>query len=164
MVIYRLPPESEDSKNPFSKNEEKRHFPEFVYIDDDKQHDYEPHHEEETAASSLQDLLKKKYPYNLRVITFFISFLALLLSSVSLIFLVLNTCLAALLFFQNERLNLNLKKCLRAFNKCLVFFLGFFVATFNPGFGFGIIILFFMMQGEQLSDPFMGRLFKMYQK
>lgn len=166
MVIYRLPPDSDAPKNSSSKKEKEEihHVPEFVYIDDEDTYEYESTFSgmREKGSDSLQDLVKRRYPAKLRVITFFISLLALLFTCVTLIFLTLYVCLSGLLLFQNDRLNFYLKKCFNVFKKSLVFFLGFFVATLSPGFGFGIIILYFIMQGEKMSDPVMGRIFQMY--
>ena len=64
--------------------------------------------------------------------------------------------LATLLFFQSEKVNGLVKSLWGLYRKALVYSLGTFAATFSPSFGFGIIVLYYMLRGESMEgDPFM---------
>lgn len=149
-----------------AKEDEPVH-PDIIFVDKTKQtHEEGEGQREETFSQeqyyqSFQKLEEMRYPTALRVLTFFAAaglvLAAGLLAVLSAFFFVLS----AVTLFQVERLNQLAKIAWSGLQKVAAFFLGFFVATFSPALGFGIIILYFMLRGEGASDAILNRVMGM---
>lgn len=44
--------------------------------------------------------------------------------------------------------------------KAVVIALGLFIATLSPAFGFGMILLYFVLQGEEINNSFLNQMMK----
>lgn len=148
MAIYR------------SDNNKPQHRPEFIYIDERKERE----RREEVLSdkrsnyfTKLQEIDNIKYPFYMRIFTVIWSVLFALGAIAALVaFMGVFLC-AALCLFRWQRCNSVLAKLSDNFYKLLVFSLGTFIGTVSPPFGFGIIVLYFMLRGEDVENSIFMR-------
>jgi hypothetical protein len=135
-----------------SNDKQPRHKPEFIYVDEQQERVKRSemlHDARGDYYEKLQHIENFKYPaLVLRLLTLVWSVifaLSALLLSAGVVF---TTALAVLCLFRSAKFNAWRKKVWDFFRKSLVFSLGTFIATLSPPFGFGVIVLYFMLRGE----------------
>jgi hypothetical protein len=109
---------------------------------------------------SFYRMEKRSYPLPFRAFTFTASIILFICSAIVTLFFVISLGIGLLGLYQNEALNRPLMKFWGILKKILVFAMGFFLASFNPAFGFGFILLYFMMHGEKVNPILMSRFMK----
>lgn len=157
MVIYRFP-SNEGDKDAKDKQFQGK-LPDFIYIDDDKSNGSKSKSQSDAEYfEALKKLNSGSYPAFLRVITFIGAFILTIWSVGLLIGFLFLSLLSILTFFQWKDLNQSLPKFWKVLCRMSAFALSLAVATFSPGFGFGITAVYLLMQGENPESGFMGRI------
>lgn len=169
MVRYEFPSGNQD---PSSKNGDPnknggmtpQKLPEFIYIDDIQ---IEPDQEEsrkstreENLYASINELEKARYPWLLRVLTFFASLVLVVVIPILLIVVLCNALFAFGLLWKFEPFNKQTIRYWKQLKKAVVIALGLFIATLSPAFGFGMILLYFVLQGEEINNNFLNQMMK----
>lgn len=167
MVRYEFPTGSPDphsmseseSNGEHKEDSTKRNEPEIIYIDDIS---IEPELEESTAQeqfySSIHELGKgKHYPLFMRILTFFASLALLILLPFFMLFAAAHGLVAGLVLFRNSASNAKARYYWKQLKKTIAVTLGLLIATISPSFGFGIIILYFLIQGEEIQNSFLNQ-------
>lgn len=158
MVIYKFPPQGKD---PESKGNEERKLPDFIYVDNgDHYENFQggAWRERKEYLESIQKLGKGKYPFSLRILTFFASLATFFTSCIALILCLPAFIIAALLLFQVKKVNAVLKKYWKLFKRTLVISFGLIISSFSPSIGFGIILLYFLILGEKINNRFLAHM------
>lgn len=130
-------------------------MPDYIYIEEE--HRQSSRTEKGDYFQTIETLSKKQFSVGLRVLTAFMSIGALAIGLVLAVVCLVSGALAALLFFQSEAFNANFRRHWKWFRRACAFLLGLSVATFSPTFGFGILILYFMLQGEKFDNRIISR-------
>lgn len=161
MAIFKLPPESGDDSNRKTEASRDKHKPEFIYLDEHS----EQYWEGETQGhaeyfESLNQLGKAHYPFTLRLFTFAASLVLGVCAIALLAASIVSFALSGLFLRTNEGLNATCRRYFGVFQKLVVFSLGTLIATFSPPLGLGMIVLFFMIRGEQIESNFISRFVK----
>lgn len=136
-------------------------LPDAIYVDD--VHQYE---KRKTFSGKMeyfekiQKIEKGGYPFFLRIITAVGGTLILVWSLLLAVFTAFITVLVAVCFFASDQLNQNVKNLWKMLGRMCVFSLSLFIASFAPAFGFGVIALYMMMNGENVEASFMSRILK----
>jgi hypothetical protein len=102
----------------------------------------------------LSSLRQHHFPFAIRILIFLTVIGIAVAALFAAVLALINTALAGILFFQNEQINIQMRKSWRNVGKLLVFTLGLIIAVFNPPFGFGIIVIYLMLRGENLNSSF----------
>ncbi len=102
----------------------------------------------------LSNLRHHHFPFAIRILIFLTVIGIAVASLFAAAFALINTALAGILLFQNGQINIHMQKSWRNVGKLLVFTFGLIIAVFNPPFGFGIIVLYLMLRGENLNASF----------
>jgi len=133
--------------------------PEFFFVGDQEETqdvEYSEFVEKERIFQQFKKLDEASYPFFLRILTligsailFIVSLIPLAMTAVYLVF-----CLVS--FFQVKALTGLLKRVWSNFQKLLVMGIGFLIATFIPPLGFGLILLYVMLQGDKLKGDRMA--------
>lgn len=164
MAIYKFPPTEGENGSPHKHSEsESRKFPEFIYIDDMGQRAHskgDQKQEKMQSFESIQQLNKRHYPYGLRIFTFMAALSSFCVAALTFFLVVAVFLIAIVCFFQIEAVNKILSNLWKLFRRGLVFSLGMFIATFSPSFGFGIVFLYFLLNGEKMNNKIISRLFE----
>jgi hypothetical protein len=140
------------------KKEEPIHQPEFIILDGNAEPESQSSQREYFEA--LNRLESKHYPLSLRFM--------LLLAAIAVIFVVLFYILASVMawlvacltFFSLETQVDHLHKTWKACKRLTVVALGLVVAIFSPAFGLGMMLLYFLMHGENINEGIIGRVFR----
>lgn len=147
------------------KNEEPEKFegklPDAIYVDD--VHQYEKRQGfsgKMEYFEKIQKIEKGGYPFFLRIVTALGGTLIFVWSFFLAAFAAFITLLAAVCFFASDELNQNMRNLWKMFGRMCVFSLSLIIATFAPAFGFGMIALYMMMNGENVEASFMSRILK----
>lgn len=138
------------------------HHPEFIILDDSQEY-----MQRERGGSRrseyftvLQQLNGIKHGWSVRLIAF-ATFLFMLLSSAFVcVLFVVALVFAGLAFYQSAELNKRLRKSWKNVKKMLAISLGLFLAILSPAFGFGVIILYLMLNHENIQQTFFTQVFK----
>lgn len=141
------------------KHEKKK--PEFIYIEDHRvEGEFGPEAEGGYSEyfESIEKLGQAHYPWFLRMLTLLLS-IGLAVWSVILALITLALAVLDLItLYKVDNFGKTGKRYRKMMSKTVVGALGCFVATFHPPFGFGIIVLYFMMLGERLSQDMMSKM------
>lgn len=167
MVRYEFPtgghdPRSVSKRDSTGENQEDsttRRDPEIIYIDEVS---IEPELEESTdhgqLYNSINQLEKVHYPFFLRLITFFASLALLILLPLFALFVAAHGLIAGLLVFKNPTSNAKAWYYWKQLKKTAAVMLSLLIATISPSFGFGMIILYFVLQGEEIHNSFLNQI------
>lgn len=132
-----------------------REKPEFIVIEEpDEAESKEYYH-------SFMSLERSHYSPLVRFFFFLGSFLIVCFSFLLLILSVFYLVLNAATFFQVASFKQQLIRIWGRYKTVLVFSLGLFIATLSPPFGFSIILVYFMLQGQRLENTMMSRFMRM---
>ncbi|MBS4168763.1 hypothetical protein [Parachlamydia sp. AcF125] len=169
MVRYEFPSGNQDPSsqkgNPHQTGgSTPQKLPEFIYIEDlqrgAEQEEIRKNPGEEKLYSSINQLEKKHYPWVLRAITFFASLFLLVAIPFLLVVVLCNALFAVGLLGKFEPFNRQTIRYWKQLKKATVIALGLFTATLSPAFGFGIILMYFVLQGEELNNSFLEQMMK----
>lgn len=143
-----------DREDDFHSEEEKPHMrPQFIYIDE--QHEWRQEGDftggEHDYIHSFEKLRKGKYPLALRITTFVVSFWCLFAAILVFLIFLMGVVLGVVTLFRVEGINMRIRYLWNGVAKLLVFGCGLFVASFNPPYGIGLVLLYFMMKGQELN-------------
>jgi len=166
MVRYEFPtgdhdPHSVPKDGSLSNGERKDSSkePEIIYIDDVY---VEPETNESTSQqqlySSINQLEKTHYPFFLRIITFFAALALALVLPLFALFVAAHGLIAGLLLFKNATSNTKALYYWRQLKKTAVVMLSLLIATISPSFGLGMIVLYFVLQGEEIHNSFLNQM------
>jgi len=160
MTIYKFPADFGRGKD--HKKEKKRplHHPEFIDIDDIQDDDLFFEEEDPQHTSSLAWLESVQLPPLVRIFTMGLS---IALFTGSFLLLTLSTLFAIttiLTLKQIPFINKNLHRYWRYCKRLFVTALGLVITVFSPPLGMGFIALYFGLQGEDVENNFIGKLFK----
>ncbi len=171
MAIYKLPPSDDKDKNSNNQNDpSQRKLPKFIFIGDEQsstahQHHHRAHAEAGETSTPKQDpfltaqsLVTKNYPWIMRALTFIISILGVMLAFGILVLCATMVIIAGGLLFQYEEANKTLISYWKSFRRTLVCSWALFIASFSPSLGFGILFLYFALQGEKMNNSFLNRI------
>lgn len=134
-------------------SQEKRKMPEFIVVEDaTQQQEYFRPKGPEMSFQAFRNLEAGKYPLMLRVLFLGLSVIFGFLAFLFGVLLLVSLFLSAITLFQFQgSIDYN-RQLWKRIKKVLVLALGFFVATFSPPLGLGIIMLYFMMLGEEINS------------
>jgi hypothetical protein len=167
MTIYKFPPDSSENDYINKSNEEREdkkiRKPEFIIIEDDNSREDGIFSGPASAQlfDSLKKLRKMKTPWFLRVCTIIVSASSLIIASSLACILIVSLLLSFICLRQWKHLNFLIEKGWMVCKYLLVTSLGTFIATLYPSFGFGTILLYFLMIGQGLDSNLMKRFMKM---
>lgn len=128
-----------------SEENSRTHHPEFIEIDDRADH-------WQRRRAVLFEAQKRipPFPFWLRLLCFFGSFLALFWALLCLISWSMTTIFCAFTLFRLRYFVVGADRLLQGFLGGLVLANGFFVATFSPYLGMVIIMAYFMLNNEDV--------------
>jgi len=167
MSSYNTPPGSEKEPEGMGHSEGKseRKMPDFIFVDqahhnDNKRIGDSSYQDPKHMFGSIQTMAKGKQPFYLRILAFLGTFVMLFGCVLVLMITLIAFFFSLILFRQSDSLNNQANIAWRSFKKAVVFTLGCFVCIFNMSFGIGIVLMYFMLSGEQLSHRFMQEMTK----
>jgi hypothetical protein len=138
------------------------HRPEFVIIDDDR---FEQGHEGEASQEggsfyeSLNKLHEVKPTFSIRIACLISSVLLFMYTAFIGVLMLIAFALMVVTFGYFKNVVKGFVNFWNLFIKLFVISMGLFVGFFSPTFGLGIIILFFVLQGDR-EDPLLSRIIK----
>src|ERR1700733_8987960 len=154
-------PQRNPGDNGAKRGSEKRKLPEFVYVDVDREDEAKKFSGfEEQYFRSFQALKHKGSSISVRITCLLGSLLLIVTVAFAVPFLLLFAILNALTFFKMKLFWLQTKKLWMYLKRALVVTLGFAVAVFSPSFGLTIIMIYFLLQGQQMENQFMMKLMR----
>lgn len=154
MVIYKFPPEGQDEYNDAS--EQKAKMPDYIYVEEDDQSNaFSAQYKE--YYNALNRLQKYNYSWGIRLACLFVTALMTVYIALMGLLFLFTGALAALMLFRSESANIHFQQYWRRFRRSVVIGLGTCVAIISPAFGFGIVVLYFMLHGDKLNDTFFSR-------
>jgi hypothetical protein len=145
------------------KREERKrevHEPEVIILDQEGKKSNKNKEEKEEYISVLQELGKKHYPFTMRLLAFVTTFFVAGATLLALFFALLGTLIAALVLFQNPKVNDSMLKSWKNVKKLLTITLGVAISIFSPSLGLGLIMLYFMLQGEHMNKTIFTKVFR----
>ncbi len=161
MVIYRFPPESNESDSS-KKTSDKQpgKMPDFIYVDD-----VSSQHENWESASREAPLSggfasQAGYPLFLRFLTLFAASFLTVWVGVQIVLFLIATAIATVLLFKSPSAILMMKKTWRSIGRSSAYALALFIATLSPAFGFGIFALYALQSGEDAKETPFGKMFQ----
>jgi hypothetical protein len=170
MPSYKIPSDN-DSENDLNGPEEpkvERKIPDFIYVDHGPQDDAHKigatPQDPRQMFGSIETMTRGRHPFYLRLLaflgTFVMIFLSVIVFAVALVFIALSLLFVRQSTYMNEQARVAWK----FFKKAMVFTLGCFVCIFNMSFGIGIVLMYFMLTGEKLSNRFVQEFSKQQDK
>lgn len=151
MVIYRLPSDEGKTKSGSSYSDAKK--PDYIYVNEGADEGSSLEHEEnEEGFQKIQQLKNLHFSYGVRLFTAFFCFLAFIFTCVSLVFCAVSGAISAALLFRNEICNRAFQRYWKWLRRGAAVALGLFVGIFSPNFGYAILLIYFMLQGEQFEN------------
>lgn len=161
MVIYRFPQESGDgqsSSDGRGGRQSEAKSPDFIYIDEERKNGAGAFQGDRIFAQEKEK--KPVYPFLMRFATLVIA-AALTVWTLLLFAVFLATaCFAAILLFQPSVASRLASRIWGIICSMSAYALAFYVATFSPIFGFGILGLYTMQHGKAPGSGIFGRFFK----
>jgi ABC-type multidrug transport system fused ATPase/permease subunit len=165
MTEFKIPPGHENGAKGGSGDFSSRKFPEFVVLDaeeDSKQRQRDS--KEKEFLDSIFRLKKQHYGFALRIFfvflgLFFLIALALVSIATFVVFL-----FALLGLFQVGSFNAAFSRAWKSFRVVFASTLGMFVAVLDPAFGLGIVVLYLMLNGENVKDGMMSRIINIHSR
>lgn len=137
-------------------NEPKRVIPEIIIEDPSSAGGH-------VGADIYYDTLNKlkvtPFSPGMRVLLFVLSLVMATAAIIVLCVALLYTVLSAILFFHSSNFNTMMQHSWRGVWKFLVFTVGLLLSVFNPVFGIGIIVLYFMVNNEKMDGFFINKVF-----
>lgn len=133
--------------------------PEFIFVGEQEEHqdvEYSEFVERERIFQQFKKLDKASYPFFLRILTLVGSVLMFVVAIIPLAMTLVYLAFCIVSFFQVKSLTGLLKRVWSNFQKVIVMGIGFLIATFMPPLGFGFILLYVMLQGEELKGDRMA--------
>ncbi len=144
-------------------DEPPKHQPEFIYIDERQERAKRAESLQKASGAYIEKLQlidNRKIPFIFRFLSLLWSFAFAAGAALLFVLCVVLFPIAILLFFRWERLNAFIKRQWTLMGKLLVFSIGTLIATVNPPYGFGIIVLYFVLRGEDIENNALMRLIK----
>ena len=155
-------PTGEDSEKAKEKPEAERKMPDFIYVDDHHQTDTDKigstQQDPNQMFGSIQTMAKGSQPFYIRLLAIAAFSFVFCGSFVVLLGFLIYLTLSLLLLRQSDFLNKQTSVSWRAYKKMIVFALGSFVSIFNLSFGLGIVMMYFMLNGEKMNSRMMDEL------
>lgn len=160
MVIYRFPQESGDgqgSSDDRGGQHSEAKSPDFIYIDEERKNG---------AGAFCNRIVgqekenKANYPFLMRFATLIIAAALTVWTLLLFAIFLAAACFGAILLFQPSvprRLTIRIWGVICSMS---AYALAFYVATFSPIFGFGILGLYTLQQGKTQGSGIFGRFFK----
>jgi uncharacterized membrane protein YqaE (UPF0057 family) len=143
------------------KPEEERKRPEIIYIDaiedDEDVREKTKGPENLLNGSALFALKDAHFPFALRILAIIVGAVAALIAAIGFVGSAVWFAISLVMFRQMESANAQALKAWRAACKWTVITLGCVLAVFNPPLGVGLILLFFMYRGEEMSGAILSR-------
>jgi hypothetical protein len=137
---------------------EQRELPEFIYIETENHEEQGSRGYQEEFRASFDKMEGRNYPFSVRLVclisALFLLFAVLLTTPFLLVFFLINLVTVFQLTAFWERT----KQLWNAYRKLFVTLLGLFVAVFSPAFGLSIIMMYFMMRGQQSDQQWVSRI------
>ncbi len=138
--------------------EPKRHIPEFIFLETEQDEPRKGFRDtSEDFKQSFKTIQGQSYPAAIRLVFFFFAFVLVLFSMIItpivLFFIVFNF----LTLFKLETFNRNAQQLWNAYKKLLVMGVGLTLAVFSPPLGISVIMIYFMMRGEQFGNVWVNR-------
>lgn len=153
MVVYKFPTESNEEKS--EPKGEKAKIPDYIYVDESPEEN--PWGDKEEYYQTIHKLTGQTYSWGLRVFCAFAAIVAWLYVLLMLLLSGITGAIAAVALFSSPAINAKFYRFLKLLCRGSAVFLGTFVAIFSPTFGFGILILYFMLQGEKMDERILSR-------
>lgn len=129
--------------------------PEFIYLGEDEEgpidFEYSERIERERTFQEFKKLKYGSYPFFLRILTFFGGVILGITSLIPLLLSIGTLVLCILTLFRVDSVTQHLKDYWGRFRRLFVVTLGMFLATFMPALGLGLIMLSYMLEGEDYS-------------
>ena len=139
------------------------HHPEFVILDGTED-EAKPHPDllesQREYLEAISRLGSHHYSFPLRFMLFLMSLGVGLAALFYLFATFMALVVSSLTFFSLETQVAHLKKCWKGCKKLAIVALGILVAVFSPPFGLGMILLYFLLHGENIDQGIVGRVFR----
>ncbi len=139
-----------------SREKEQTKEPHVILLDD--QQSERNYQEGKDFFDSFHRFEKATYPMPFRFFTFTASLTLFLSSAILACFLIISLFIGLLALYQSPTLNGPIHRIWKILRRLLVISLGLFIGSFSPAFGFGIVLLYFIMQGEKLNVSILSRM------
>ena len=158
--------ENEKSPEDFDNREtegkaRKIHQPEFVILEGGGESfsSGTTNKEQLEYIETLQKIGKMSFGWPVRIMCLSATIIAAASALVVFFFTVLSVLLASLALFMMKDVNAYMLKAINNLRKLLAITVGLFIAVFSPPLGLGMIVLYFMLHGEALSNGLFNRIF-----
>lgn len=143
-----------------SEEDKQVHEPEVIILDQEGKQSNKNNEEKGEYIRVLQELGKKHYPFSMRLLAFVTTFFIAGATLLALFFALLGTLIAGLVLFQNPKVNESMLKSWKNVKKLLTITLGVAISIFSPSLGLGLIMLYFMIQGERINKTIFTKVFR----
>lgn len=139
-------------------NEEEVHKAEIIYIDATEDEEVgEKGYEQQRYWSAMGDLKSAKFPVGLRILGLIVGLLMSAVAAIMLIATLFWLAISLVTFRQSPVFNKQVSTVWKATCKTTMLAFGGYLAVFNPALGIGLVMLYFMMKGEEMNEMMFNR-------
>jgi len=134
-------------------------MPEFIFVEEGKTEEGETIGGfKEEFKESVSQMENRAYPVSVRIVCLLVAFFLSIVVLISIPFLLGFFSLNLVTFFQMEAFWKRTQKFWDTFKKLFVTVLGLVIAFFSPAFGLSVIMVYFMMRGQQMDQVWVNRM------
>lgn len=142
-----------------SEEKEERKMPEFIFVEEGKTEDGKKYGEfKEEFQESVHKMEDRAYPISVRIVCLIMALFLSIIVLISIPFLLGFLSINLVTFFQMGPFWERTQQFLETFKKLFVTVLGLIIAFFSPAFGLSVIMVYFMMRGQQMDQQWVSRI------
>lgn len=138
-------------------NKEDIKKPEIIYLDASYEEEAEKGYEQQRYWSAIGDLRKAHFPLGLRFLALFVGIIMGVFAAIACVGAIVWFAASLIALRQAAGFNTQAKKAWDLTCKCTTISFGCLLAVINPALGIGLVILYFMMTGQEMNDVFLKR-------
>jgi hypothetical protein len=134
-------------------DKKKIHEPEFIILDaEDEDRESFVKKSQAEYFETFQMLKTLRHTWSLRLISAVLFWFSLFVLVVFFFVFAVNVLFSVVTLFQNKKLDSGTLAAWAQFKKACVFSVGLLLAVFSPSLGFGLIVLYYLLREEKLSN------------
>lgn len=131
--------------------------PDIIYVDAVDEDEVNRGYKEQKYHSAIEGLKNAHFPVGLRILGAIVGAFAGMVTAFALIGGLFWLAVSLLALRQSEGMNAQAAKTLKFTGKCALITFGSFLTIFSPALGVGLIMLYFMINGEEMNGFLFSR-------
>lgn len=131
--------------------------PDIIYVDAIDDEEVKKGYEEQRYWSSIRELKNAHFPFGLRILAVFVGSFAAVIAALVFVGAVVWFGISLIAFRQSPSFNAQADKAWKLTRKCTLIAFGSLLTIFNPALGIGLVILYFMINGEEVNSMILKR-------